>query len=235
MTTGHEGFDFWKDEFSAKIKEIEKALHCEGGNCEDDNHGKTPTARKSTNDLVYQATSLLKNVWIEAKGVSWQNDPALRQEMMDIYKACQMQLETYVVLSDHHEELLGKNGAKDMPKSKRKSLTSGTNDTTAFSSLSNDPTPLWDQSHIDNYHHNDRHANIQANTHGKVSKQNSRLKDALRSLRETEELAHEITGELDLQRSTLESTRSSMNSVKDMTQQAKGLLQSMNKKWWTKW
>ena len=80
-----------------------------------------------------------------------------------------------------------------------------------------------------------QHASIQERTQGQVGKQNSRLKDALRSLRETEEIAQEITGELDAQRATIESTQSSMNSVKDMTQQAKGLLKSMNKKWWMKW
>lgn len=238
MTTGHEGFDFWKDEFSAKIKEIEEALHINYVHEIDDDGGGSmrSIADKSTSDLVHQATSLLKNVWIEAKGVSWQKDPALRQEMMDIYKACQMQLETYQTLSDQQEDSMdGKVMTSTERRKSKTSINTANATNTAERTSETDPSLLWDQRYMDNYHQNSKRANIQANTQGRVSQQNSRLKDALRSLRETEEIAQEINGELDKQRATLHSTQSSINAVKDMTQQAKGLLKSMNKKWWMKW
>ena len=65
-----------------------------------------------------------------------------------------------------------------------------------------------------------------------ATSQNERLEGALRSLRETEEVASAIGEELSKNRKTLENTQGNVGKMSAMTQDAKGLLGSMMKKWW---
>jgi Snare region anchored in the vesicle membrane C-terminus len=222
--TGHKGFDYWKDEFSSKIQEIEAAMHQDP---EDD------SARK-TKKLIKQATKLLPNLLQETQSVSKRNDPALRQELLDIYQACRMQLETYQLLQEQQMRTMDK-----MPRSKD-SISSSSSSSRQQSDAAASKSELWDHDTMEQRYNShgasslQRHQ-VQTNTRDKVSSQNTRLQDALRSLKESQEVASEITGELHSQRAILENTQNNMNSMKDMTQQAKGLLKSMNKKWWMKW
>ena len=201
--TGNEGFDFWMDEYSSKIKDIENALHQEDSD---------------TTDLVHAATKILRNLHSEARGISKSKDPALRQEMMDVYKACKMQLETYRQICDQKGLFQQQQQQQQHNQSSSSAAQSSAVPSASF---------LWNN--------NTQRAQVQANTQGRVAQQNSTLQSAMQSLRESEEISQEIMGELRGQRETLEHTRSSMNSMKDMTQQAKGLLMSMNKPWWMKW
>ncbi|KAG7350293.1 hypothetical protein IV203_009653 [Nitzschia inconspicua] len=226
--TGHEGFDYWKDEFSGKIQELEVVLH----QYQDDQSVVTANTRKKIHKLLKHATQLLSHLSEEAQSVSKKKDAPLRQELMDIYQACKMQLETYRLLQQHilmdnNDDIMHNNETHDTLETSRRSKSE-----------------LWDPDAMEQRYSNnnnydrsnkDQRQKVQANTQGKVSSQNSRLRDAMRNLRETQEIATEITGELQGQRVTLENTKNSMNSMKDMTQQAKGLVKSLNKKWWMKW
>ena len=61
--------------------------------------------------------------------------------------------------------------------------------------------------------------------------QNSRLEGALRSIRESEEVASEIRQELSRNRETLENTQNNIGKLSTMTEQADGLVTSMMKRW----
>jgi hypothetical protein len=189
--TGHEGFDYWKDEYTSVIREIETALH----------------EQKDTTELIEHASSILPNLALEARNVSSSKRPALKRELMDIYKACKMQLETYQTLNEQKELF----------------QLSSSNATSSSSSSSVGGTSSG------------KRGQIQANTQGQVLKQNSQLQAALRSIKESEELAKEITSELHGQRETLETTKGRMSTMKDMTTHAKGLVKSISKPWWQKW
>lgn len=227
--TGHEGFDYWKEEFSGKIQDIEDSLHC---NNDDNDLPKLHTFLK-------QARKILPNLLEEVQSVSKRKDPALRQELMDVYQACKMQLETYQAL----EELMTGNACSDATSNGTASSTFSIPSSRAKVSTPTQPASadLWDKDAMEErYAGKGNNSSLQrqqvhANTQGKVSSQNSRLKDALRSLRESQEVATEIAGELEGQRTTLENAQSNVRSVKDMTQQAKGLVNTLNKKWWLKW
>jgi hypothetical protein len=191
--TGHEGFDFWKDEFTSVVREIEAALH----------------QQDDATELVQRASSILPNLVLEVRNVS--NDPPLKQELMDIYRACKMQLETYQTLNEQKELFqLSRSTKNGTTTSRRDGNSSGGGSSS-------------------------KREQIEARTQGRVAKQNSQLQAALRSLKESEEIAREITGELHQQRGTIQRAQGRMSTMKDMTQQAKGIVKSMNKKWWQKW
>jgi Snare region anchored in the vesicle membrane C-terminus len=222
-STGHQGFDYWKGEFSSTVLEIETLLH------------KSEQDTLYTDKLLKEATSMLPNLLQEAESVSRSRNPALRQELMDIYLACKMQLETYLLLLNEQGELFPPCEKHEAYDSNRFGKSSRQHCKTPAST-----SELWDtntknEGQSNRHHSTSRRNQIQSTTKGQVMTQNSRLRDALRSFKESEEIALQISGELKGQRETLEHTQRSMNSVKDMTQQAKGLLKSMNKKWWMKW
>lgn len=228
--TGNKGFDCWKDEFSGKIRDIEDSLHCNNEN----------NVRPTLHKLLKQARKILPNLLEEVQSVSKRKDPALWQELMDIYQACRMQLETYQSL----EELMMGNACSDAMSNGTASSTFSTPSSTAEVSQPTQPSSadLWDEDAMEQRHAGNGNSSssiqrqkVHASTQGKVSSQNSRLKDALRSLRESQEVATEIAGELEGQRMILENAQSNVHLVKGMTQQAKGLVDTLNKKWWLKW
>lgn len=61
--------------------------------------------------------------------------------------------------------------------------------------------------------------------------QNTKLGDALKSLRETEEIAAEVNQELLKNRKTIQNAQANVGEMSSMTKDAKGLLGSMMKKW----
>jgi hypothetical protein len=187
--TGHKGFDFWKDEFTSAVQQIEVAFH----------------ERKDATELVQRASSILRTLALEARNTS--NHPALKQERVDIYKACKMQIETYTILNEQKELF--------------QLSTPSASSSTMPTNTRNSGNKCIEQ--------------IQTRTQGQVTRQNSQLQAALRSLKESEEIAQEITGELLGQRETLERTQGSMEKMRGMTEQARVLLKSMNRKWWQKW
>lgn len=63
-----------------------------------------------------------------------------------------------------------------------------------------------------------------------VARQNERLKNALHSLNETEEIGTEMGKELDKNREKLENTKSNVDRLSDMTGQANNMLTSMIKR-----
>jgi hypothetical protein len=85
---------------------------------------------------------------------------------------------------------------------------------------------LWDETTERNYRRETMELQDQ------VGRQNTVLDDALRSIRETEQVGAEITAELERNRTTLESAHANVHSLSSMTEQANDLLKSMTKKWW---
>ena len=69
------------------------------------------------------------------------------------------------------------------------------------------------------------------NQQDQVSRQNERLKHALRSLNETEEIGKELGNELGKNRETIQRAKGNVDEMASMTGQAKGLVKSMMKRW----
>jgi ElaB/YqjD/DUF883 family membrane-anchored ribosome-binding protein len=65
----------------------------------------------------------------------------------------------------------------------------------------------------------------------RVGRQNAQLEASLRSIRETEQVATEVSQELYRNRETLQSAQDNVGELSSMTEQAKGLLKSMSRKW----
>jgi hypothetical protein len=64
-----------------------------------------------------------------------------------------------------------------------------------------------------------------------ASRQNAKLEGALRSIRETEEVAAEMNQELSKNRETLQNAQSNIGKMSSMTEEAKSLLGSMMRNW----
>lgn len=211
--TGHDEFDQLKDEFSATVREIEAAMRKRSIRSDNINN-----INQDTSESIRKASSILERLFSVAKNISETEKPALKQELFDIYEACKMQLKTYKSL--HKQTKLFRKTSTSrstpiqMPASERKALFA-TNATTRG---------------IDNGSNQ-----IDSSMQGRVRKQNLRLRDAVRHIRESEQVAEEISGELESQRETLATTQGRLNQFSSMTEHSKHLLNSMNKKWWMKW
>jgi small-conductance mechanosensitive channel len=252
--TGHEGFDFWKDEFSIKIQELEAAFHAlppsQKQKQQQQQQQQRPQHHEAilaadTDTLVQQAADRLTNLLAEVKSVSTRDHPALKQDLTDIYDACQRQFQTYQTLNDQKDLFRQRPPTTQQQQQQQRHRATTPSNTSSSSTKPSSTTTtspsasslLWEGSSSPRSMTSSRrtHDGVQANTQGRVAKQNAQLHAALRSLKESEEIAYGISGELRGQRDTLEHTKRSMHSMTDMTQQAKGLLNSMNKKWWMKW
>ena len=89
----HEGFNYWKDEFVQTVRDIERELH------------QSPVGYRKMNKLLKEATStILPNLLQEVHRVSKTKQPALRQEMMDYYRACKQQLATYQQINEQWDD-----------------------------------------------------------------------------------------------------------------------------------
>lgn len=73
------------------------------------------------------------------------------------------------------------------------------------------------------------------NAQDMLERQNATLEAARRTMAETEQIAVDTTEELGRNRATIESSRSHVGELRSMTEQAKGLLDSMAKKRWQVW
>mmetsp|Transcript_22791 Transcript_22791/g.25384 ORF Transcript_22791/g.25384 Transcript_22791/m.25384 type:complete len:210 (+) Transcript_22791:44-673(+) len=196
---GRKEFDRWKEKFSSTIQQIEKSL----------------TESNDATKLIRKAYSILSNKMAsEIKKFSDSNNhqQAIKQDLVDIYSACNMQIDTYKILNEQKEILF-------------QNEIASTNETVTLSRSSITPS---------SYDNNIRD-NVNANTQGRVRKQNSQLQDALKSISESEQVAKEITNDLYRQRESLETTQGRLQQFSSVTEQAKGLLKSMNKPWWQKW
>ena len=212
--TGHSEFDRWKDEFSATIRNIEAIMHKQA-----DSPNVDTEISDSVSGLIQKASSSLANLSSATKTVSEKEQPALRQELLDIYKACKMQLKTYKLLYKQRELFQDSNSCES------KQIETSTNDRSILfgtdeSSLDSIDTPR---------------GRAIANTQGKIMKQNSRLKDALKGINESTKVAQEISGELESQRETLETSQGRLNQFSSMTEYSKNMLDKMNRPWWRKW
>mmetsp|Transcript_2479 Transcript_2479/g.5420 ORF Transcript_2479/g.5420 Transcript_2479/m.5420 type:complete len:239 (+) Transcript_2479:108-824(+) len=235
--TGHDEFDRLAREFSATVKEIEAKLHERASNnCKNDNAG-----RVETTELIRKASSILAKLSSTTKMLSDTEVPGLKQELVDIYEAYKMQMKTYKSLNQQPELFRNTSTTNSLSNgmlmSDRSSLFSSATGKTGGSSNDNDSARYSNNStrsgnNFKNNHPRDR---IVSNTKGKINKQNSRLHDALRSIKESEQVAQEISGELHGQRETLGKTQGRLDQFSSMTEYSKGLLKSMNKPWWRKW
>lgn len=236
--TGHEGFDFWMDEYSSCIQELEDSLHV---------RSTTPSITKSkrqheaTLEFLGRAGKVLTSLVEEARTVP-ENDPALRRELADICGACEMQLRTYDDLCRQTDLFqrptpapgrTSKTAAAKRPPPSSASESALRSALFATSSRPSSPDAVLKGSATGSS--SNQRGGVQAKTRGRVQKQNADIRAALESLRETEEVAMGITGELHSQRETLQGTRGHLSQVSSMTHHAKGLLKSMNTPWWQKW
>jgi hypothetical protein len=231
-STGNHDFDRLKDEFSATVRDIEATMHKRAavassivGNI---NHNASASIRK--------ASSILSKLSSVAKDVSETEQPALKQELLDIYKACKMQLKTYKSLHKQVELFQDTNTTYStsitMATSERTVLFA--NSTTTRDSSIDDSSKDNNTSGSASSTENSRDQII-STTQGRLGKQNSRIRDALRSLKESEQVAQEISGELIGQRETLQTTQGRLDQFSSMNEHSNNLLDSMNKPWWRKW
>lgn len=218
-TTGQEDFDRWRNEFSATIRKIEGLLH----------EKKSDGTNDAIDSLMRKASSLLGKLSSATKVVS---EPVLQQELVDVYKACKMQLKTYKSLTAQQSELFDDENNTD---AETNTTTARRNETSERSELFSSAAASSNEDLMGNKNTTSQKDRITANTQGRVMGQNSRLRDALASLRETEEVASKITGELHGQRETLETTKGRLDQFGTMNEYSKTLLNSMNKPWWQKW
>ena len=228
--TGHKEFDRWREKFSSTIKEIEISIS--------ESNDATKLIRKATSILSNKMALEIHNLnATDNDNDNSNNDQSgLKQELMDIYNACKMQIETYKILNEQKEILF--QNANTNTKSKSTTMPSITGSSSSSSSSSSSPSlPSSSSSSLlfGNSARNSVRDNINANTQGRVRKQNSQLQDALRSINESEEIANEINQDLYRQRDTLETTQSRLQQFSSITGHAKGILKNMNKPWWTKW
>lgn len=234
--TGHDEFDRLASELSATIKEIEVALRERAsGDSKNDKE-----SRSGTNKLIVKASSILSKLSSVTKSVSEREEPGLKQELVDIYKAYKMQMKTFKSLHQQPELFKNKIGTRasctEKLESEKLTLFSSSGGKTVgsdeLSSRWHDTSGTRKNNFSRNGHSRD---GIVSNTQGRVGKQNSRLQDALKSLAESEQVAQEISGELQGQRETLQKAHGRMDQFSAMTEYSKTLLNSMNKPWWRKW
>jgi hypothetical protein len=231
--TGHEGFDYYYEQFTGLIDQLELSLKVQ-----DD---------ETTAELLKEAReSILPAMAVERKVISSslkRKHPGLKYHLTEVYDACQMQLQTYQMLSEQPAELFhdlpqddnnepisrasnsSQQHDRNLPKSVASSSKSSLNSREELFSGNNNFAQQ--QSH--------RHINVQAKTQGRVMEQNTQLEAAMRSIRESEQIACETIEELQSQRKTLDGTRRKVDDLTSMTTQAKQLVKSINRPWWKKW
>mmetsp|Transcript_16702 Transcript_16702/g.45824 ORF Transcript_16702/g.45824 Transcript_16702/m.45824 type:complete len:241 (-) Transcript_16702:701-1423(-) len=234
--TGHDEFDRLATEFSSIIKEIEAELYERSriNGASDKVHGG------KTAESVRKASSILAKLSSVTKSITDAEELGLRQELVDVYKAYKMQLKTYKSLNQQPESFWTENTTKASPATKstseRSLLFSSASKTTE--GCTEDSSPRYDEgSNKGNgiYNSNRSRDRITSSTQGRVSNQNSQLQYALRSIHESEQVAQEISGELQSQRESLRRTQGRMDKFTSMTEYSNKLLNSMNKPWWRKW
>jgi len=128
---------------------------------------------------------------------------SLKQELRDIHQACQMQLGSYQSLNSQREELFSR---------RTPSLSSAT--ATGGGGVAGKT-----------------YGNRMTSTQRMAENQNIQLTNALKSIRETEELASEIGQELIRNRESIQRSQGNVSKLSGMMQQANGHLQAMTKKW----
>ena len=189
---------------------------------------------RELSQLIRKASTMLSAMSSMAKNVSETEEPALKQELLDIYKACKMQLKTYKMLyaqTDLFQDTYTTTNTpiEDETVTFEREILFGGRSTTDDSSGhdgANDGTSSRTKYMRDQ---------VTSNTQGRLGQQNSRLQDALRSIRETDQVAEEISGELSSQRETLQSAQGRLGQFKSQLEQSNNLLDSMNRPWWRKW
>lgn len=221
--TGHDEFDQWKDEFSVTVRDIEAAMRKRAahyGNIDNDN--------QDASELIRKASSILEKMFSVAKSISETEKPALKQELFDVYKACKMQLKTYKSLHKQTKLFRNTNMSNSTPigisASGRAALFATITTTSECSKIVDNGSST-----------NNSPDHINSNTQGRVRKQNLRLREAVRSIVESEQVAQKISGELEDQRETLSTTQGRLGQFSSMAEHSKYLLNSMNKSWWRKW
>mmetsp|Transcript_10151 Transcript_10151/g.23057 ORF Transcript_10151/g.23057 Transcript_10151/m.23057 type:complete len:249 (+) Transcript_10151:275-1021(+) len=126
--TGHASFDRWKDEFSATVRDIEAAMHERASSSSSSSSG-TPAItdnddnKDNATELIRRASTILAKLSSEAGKVSEREEPALKQELLDIYKACRMQIKTYKSLNKQRELFDDPSGGATTTRTKQTPMT----------------------------------------------------------------------------------------------------------------
>ena len=133
-------------------------------------------------------------------------DPIVKQDRKDLLQACKLQLLSYKTLEKQSRNISGGGGGKDGGKKL-----------------------LWDEKTEKNYLQQAMQIQDQ------VGRQNSQLESSLQSIRETEQVAAEISQELGRNREKIQQSHQKVKSLNSMTEQANGLLESMSRPWYKFW
>lgn len=220
--TGHDDFDRWKDEFSDTVRDIEATMH----------RKRTSSNNNNAAELIRKAYSILAKLSSATKNVSETEEPALKQELVDIYEACKMQIKTYKTLNEQKELFRNNTTSTSTSPGTSTSATTSSSSLLCATGTSGGDSSRYNSTTSNNNSFRDH---ITAKTQGRVRKQNSQLQDALRSIKESEQVAQEISGELQGQRETLETAQGRLGQFSSMTEYSKGILKTLNKPWWRKW
>mmetsp|Transcript_5760 Transcript_5760/g.12171 ORF Transcript_5760/g.12171 Transcript_5760/m.12171 type:complete len:351 (+) Transcript_5760:264-1316(+) len=128
--TGHASFDRWKDEFSATVRDIEAAMHERAiSSSSSSSSSGTPAItdnddnKDNATELIRRASTILAKLSSEAGKVSEREEPALKQELLDIYKACRMQIKTYKSLNKQRELFDDPSGGATTTRTKQTPMT----------------------------------------------------------------------------------------------------------------
>jgi len=224
--TGNDDFDRYRNKFSATIRGIESSMHERAARSGDHSHDD-----RSVSQSIRKASSILANMSSIVKDVADDEEPALKQELLDIYKACKMQLKTYKMLHTQTDLFQDTNATATETNEEKTS----DRDVLFGAIAATDDSSGYNKTGGGSSRANNIRDQITSNTQGRLREQNSRLQDALRSIRESDEVAQEISGELVNQRETLQTAQGRLHQFSSMTEYSNNLLNSMNKPWWRKW
>lgn len=156
--------------------------------------------QEHASDLLKQCRKLLTRLESETMNAE---SPSKEQDYIDTILACKMQLQSYSLINDQREELfLGAEPAIDPPTDQDDEIGSREAAAPPPSSLSRDSN----------------------------RRSNDLVRNALRTMHETEEIGQEIGKQLQKNRETLEHTRGNVKGLQDMTGQANNMLTSMIKR-----
>lgn len=225
--TGNDDFDRWRNKFSTTIRGIESSMHERAVSSSDLSYDD-----RNVSQSIRKASSILTNMSSIVKDVSDEKEPALKQELLDVYKACKMQLKTYKMLHTQ-TDLFQDTNATDTDTNNEKNASD--RDVLFGTIAAADDSSDFNKTGGSTSSANGIRDQITSNTQGRLREQNSRLQDALRSIRESDEVAQEISGELVNQRETLQTAQGRLHQFSSMTEYSNNLLNSMNKPWWRKW
>lgn len=203
-------FERYDAEFLSLTDQVQTSIRCLGNACSQRSSSppKSPdTQLKYCSGLLSQCDELLKQMQIEARSV---DDATAKRDLLQKVRTCKANLAN---LRDDY------NAAKIMVERESLSLSNGDGDSASSPDIENGKgSPSAS------------HRERLLQTSNQISRQNETLNNARRVMAETEEVAMEITSELDRNREKIASSHSRVRDVSGLTNQARRIVQSMSRR-----